>query len=453
MRASGGNHRAFGRRVRGLALAGGAEPHSTPGMDTLREHYCRLLGLEDGWSVLDVNLDMEAGRVRILVDWERGRGGPCAECGTAGAYYDCRGEREWRHLDTMQFETVIAADVPRCQCPQCGGVRSMRVPWAGPGSRFTLLFEAMAILLMQKMQTVEAARRHLKLSWESCAAIRARAVERGMARRAREERTVYYIGIDEKSFGRGQSFISVASDPVHSRVLEVEEKRDRDAAVTVLEKAVPPERRAEVMGVVADFWQAYASAAGEVFPEADLIHDRYHVSAYLNEAVDKVRKAEHRALQQAGHETLRGERWLFLMSPEDWSRQQAATFRELAARELKVARAWMFKELFRHFWRQRTVKKGLTFFTGWWRKAKRSKLAPVKEVADMLRRHLPGLLNYITHPVTNGVAEAMNSVIQTLKSLARGFRTFANYRIAILFHCGDLEMLPVLNQPLHTIPR
>ena len=148
--------------------------------------YRRLLALEEGWSVLDVNLEMEAGRVRILVDWERGRGGPCAECGTEGPYYDCRGEREWRHLDTMQFETVIAAEVPRCQCPKCGGVRSMRVPWAEPGSRFTLLFEAMAILLMQKMQTVEAARRHLKLSWESCAAIRARAVERGMARRAQE---------------------------------------------------------------------------------------------------------------------------------------------------------------------------------------------------------------------------------------------------------------------------
>ena len=421
-------------------------------MDTLREHYRLLLGLEEGWNVLDVDLDMEAGRVRIVVDWERGRGGLCAECGTEGAYYDSRGEREWRHLDTMQFETVIAADVPRCHCPKCGSVRSMRVPWAEPGSRFTLLFEAMAILIMQKMQNIEGARRHLKLSWESCAAIRARAVERGMTRREHEERIVYYVGIDEKSFGRGQSYVTVASDPVHSRVLEVVEKRDGAAAVAVLEKAVPPERRVEVMGVVADFWQAYATAAAEVFPEADLIHDRYHVSAYLNEAVDAVRKVEHRTLQQKGLDNLTGQRWLFLMSPEDWSRQQATTFKELAARELKVARAWMFKELFRHFWTQRSVKKGLTFFTDWWRRAKRSKLEPVKEVADMLKRHLQGLLNYIEHPITNGVAEAMNSVIQTLKCLARGFRTFANYRVAILFHCGDLDMLPVLNQPLHTIP-
>lgn len=449
---SGRRYTAPGDPGRGLTLAAGLGPRSSHLMDTLREHYRRLLGLEEGWIVLDVNLEMEAGRVRILVDWERGRGGPCAECGTEGPYYDCRGEREWRHLDTMQFETVIAAEVPRCQCPKCGGVRSMRVPWAEPGSRFTLLFEAMAILLMQKMQTVEAARRHLKLSWESCAAIRARAVERGMARRAQEERTVYYVGIDEKSFGRGQSYVSVASDPVHSRVLEVEENRDQTAAVAVLEKAVPPERRVEVMGVIADFWQAYASAAGKVFPEADLIHDRYHVSAYLNEAVDKVRKAEHRALRQDDCETLTGQRWLFLMSPEDWSREQSATFKELAAKELKVARAWMFKELFRHFWEQRTLKKGLEFFTGWWRRAKRSKLQPLKDVADMLKRHLQGLLNYITHPITNGVAEAMNSIIQTLKSLARGFRTFANYRVAILFHCGDLDMLPVLNQPSHTIP-
>jgi transposase len=106
----------------------------------------------------------------------------------------------------------------------------------------------------------------------------------------------------------------------------------------------------------------------------------------------------------------------------------------------------------RHFWNCRSVSRARKFFGDWWRKAKRSKLEPVKEVADKLKRHMEGLLNYITHPITNGVAEAMNSVIQSLKNAARGFRSFNHYRVAILFHCGKLNLLPTLNQPLHTIP-
>ena len=60
----------------------------------------------------------------------------------------------------------------------------------------------------------------------------------------------------------------------------------------------------------------------------------------------------------------------------------------------------------------------------------------------MLANHLPGLLSYIKHRVTNAVTEGFNSKIQMIKSCARGFRSFGNYRIAILFHCGKLELHP-----------
>jgi transposase len=423
-------------------------------MDTLREHYRRLLGLEGGREVLNVDLDLEGQQVRVLIEWERGREGACAECGTVSPYYDCRTEREWRHLDTMQFTTVIACEVPRCTCRQCGGVRTMRTPWAEPGSRFTLMFEAMAVPVLQGMKTVEAARRHLRLSWEACAEIRRRAVERGLEARAQQEAAaLMYVSVDEKSFLKGQDYVSIAGDPVEGRVLEVSRGRDQAAAREVLENAVPAEQRENVAAVIADFWQPYAAGAREVLPEAELVHDRFHLSKYLHEAVDTVRRQEARSLREQGDETLTGQRWLFLRSPEDWSREQQSSFAEMEKKELKTARAWMFKELFRHFWNCRSAAKAQAFFTDWWRRAKRSKLEPVKAVADMLKRHLRGLLSYILHPVTNGVAEAMNSVIQSLKSAARGFRSFAHYRVAILFHCGKLDLLPRLKQPLHSNPR
>jgi len=74
----------------------------------------------------------------------------------------------------------------------------------------------------------------------------------------------------------------------------------------------------------------------------------------------------------------------------------------------------------------------------------RSRLTKVKAVAKTLHKHLTNLLTYFMHPITNAVSEGFNSRIQAIKADARGFRRFINYRSRILFHCGKLNMLPVL---------
>ena len=70
---------------------------------------------------------------------------------------------------------------------------------------------------------------------------------------------------------------------------------------------------------------------------------------------------------------------------------------------------------------------------------------PLKKVAQMLQRHLPGLLNYFEYQITNAIAEGFNSRIQAIKSAARGFRNFKNYRTRILFFCGKLALAPDLH--------
>jgi transposase len=410
-------------------------------MRDIKDHYRQLLGLDADWTVLEVDLDLEAGRVRIILDWDRSRDGPCGECGQRSVFYDTRPEREWRHLDTMQYETVIVAEPPRCRCASCG-VRTMRLPWAAAGSRFTLIFEAFAIELLLRMKNVKAASAQLRLSWDNLATLRKSAVERGLVRRNEEKDDILYAGVDEKSFLSGQNYVTVVTDPVGGRVLEVEPGRDTAAAAKALRNAIAEQKRAGVAGVIMDFWEPFARAAAEVFPQADIVHDKFHVSGYLNKAVDQVRRAEHRSLLRDGRDDLKGEKFLFLKDPGGWKQEEEQTFRRLEAAGLKTARAWHLKELFIWFWVQRDRALADGFFTRWWRRARLSKLAPVKAVAQTLKRHRPGLLNYIDHPLTNAVAEGMNSVIQSLKHTARGFRSAANYRIAILFHCGKLSMLP-----------
>lgn len=194
-------------------------------MNDLNQHYTALLGLDSSWKVESVDLDLPGNQVAIRVAHVGGKI-LCPECGEACSRHDTAPERTWRHLDTMQFKTEIRAAVPRSKCSQCG-VKTIKVPWAGKHSRFTLLFEAVAIKVLQAAANVKKAAELLGLSWAAVHAIIERAVQRGLERRELEG--IHHVGIDEKSFGSGQDYISLMTDLLAHRVLEVVEGRTTDA--------------------------------------------------------------------------------------------------------------------------------------------------------------------------------------------------------------------------------
>jgi transposase len=110
--------------------------------------------------------------------------------------------------------------------------------------------------------------------------------------------------------------------------------------------------------------------------------------------------------------------------------------------DLKTSRAWHYKEDFRHFWNYHYARAAERFYTGWRKAVMSSRLEPMKKVARLIDAHRQEILNYIKHRITNAASEGLNSRIQAIKSAARGFRSFANYRVRILFHCGRLNLKP-----------
>lgn len=261
-------------------------------METLSAHYARLLGIDESWRVESVDLRLEERRVEIRLG-HVGSGVSCPECGHACGLADHAGERRWRHLDTMQFTTELAAPLPPCLCLQ-HGVKTIVPPWAGKHSRFTLLFEAFAIEVLQACRMVRAAADLLGLSWDAAQTIMERAVDRGLRRR--ETTPVGHLGIDEKVFAKGHDYITVLTDIDGSRVLEVAPARTQAAAEAVLQ-SLTVEQRQEVQAVAADMLPAYTEAVARQTPQADLVHDKFHVSKHLGEAIDQVRRAENKALQ------------------------------------------------------------------------------------------------------------------------------------------------------------
>jgi len=398
--------------------------------------YEHLLGLKTPWSVKSVDLSLADQRVVVEVVLKTGQVWTDPTDSTKRAHINGWTERQWRHLDTCQFETLIKARVPQLKYSD-GTVEELAVPWAERYSRVTLLMEAFVVKLLQACPTTQGVCELTRLAWSTVNNIMVSAVERGMLRRSEED--VPYLGLDEKSSERGHTYVSILTDIDRSRVLDLVPERKLEAAKSLLE-TLSPAQRASVKAVAMDMWPAFMSAVQTCLPQADIVHDRFHVSKYLGEAVDTVRRQEHRSLALAGTSPLTGSKWAWLKNYADGRSSEAVSFRALNQLNLKTSRAWRIKETFTQFWCYHYTGAAQRFFDAWSNNAMRSRLEPIKKVVKMLRRHLTGLLNYSEHRINNACAEGFNSAIQLIKANARGFRNFTNYRARILFHCGKLDM-------------
>lgn len=400
---------------------------------TLYEH---LLGLKSPWSVKSVDLSLEEQRIVVEVVLKPGQVWADPTDSTRRAHINGWSERQWRHLDTCQLETIIKARVPQLKYSD-GTVEELAVPWAERYSRVTLLMEAFVVKLLQVCPTTQGVCDFTRLAWSTVNGIMVRAVERGMMRRA--EDAVPHLGLDEKSSEKGHTYASILTDIDRGRVLDLVPERRLEAAKGLLE-TLRPAQRTSVKAVAMDMWPAFMGAARACIPQADIVHDRFHVAKYLGDAVDAVRRQEHRSLMRTGDSPLTGSKWAWQKTYADGRSSEAVAFRALNQLNLKTSRAWRIKETFKEFWRYRYPGAAKRFFEVWANNAMRSRLEPVKKVVRMLRRHEAGLLNYSKHRISNACAEGFNSAIQLIKANARGFRNFTNYRARILFHCGKLDM-------------
>lgn len=404
----------------------------------IEDHYHHLLGIHSPWQISGVDLKFQEQRVDIDIEYADDEG-PCPECGAVSPKHDNRNQRSWRHLDTMQFSTYIHCELPRVRCKR-HGVKTVEAPWADKHSRFTLLFEGFALRVLQAARSVEEARKLLGLNWHQVEAIKARGVERGLARRGAQ--AIPTIGIDEKQFLSGHCYISTLVDLEGGRVLDVVEERTEAACNALINKALSEEQQEAVTAVALDMWQAYANAVESTRPQADIVHDRFHISKHLNEAVDKVRRQENKRRVKAGDTRLVGTKFSWLGNEENVNAAFADHVDELKQSDLKTARAWAIKELFRDFWTYRYAGWAKRHFDKWYAWAIRSRLEPIKKKARMIKHHLPNILTWFEHRISNAVAEGLNSKIQTVKANARGYRSFEGFRNSILFYCGGLDMAP-----------
>jgi len=403
------------------------------------ELYRHVLGLESPWEVNRVELSTEGERIDVWVDHPRGTRWKCPECDRGLPTYDHAEEREWRHLDTCQFLTYLHARPPRVECPEHGVLR-VRLPWAEPMSRFTILFERLAVDVLQECDVLGASRL-LHTSWDETWHLMERAVARGQL--AKPASVPALVGVDEKSAGRGQDYVTIVSDIDRGTVEYIADKRQQTSLDGYFDQ-FSEEQLAGIEAVAMDMWEPYAQSVRAHLQDADnkIVFDKFHIMKYMVGAVDTVRKAENRALRAEGNTSLTGSKYLWLYSAENLPERHQERFGVLRNGDLKTSRAWAIKENLRFLWDYRRRGWAEKHWKSWYFWATHSRLDPVIEVARTFKRHLTGMLSYFDHRITSAGAEGLNSRIQAIRVSARGYRNRENFKTAIYFHLGGLNLYP-----------
>jgi len=392
--------------------------------------FTLALGLQAPWEVKGFQFSAETHRLDIEIDFLRGAELPCPICGVLSKVHDTV-EKSWRHLDFFQHSAYLSARVPRCICKE-HGVKLVQVPWARPGSGFTLLFEALIMMLVPAMPVRSAANlmgEHDTRLW--------RVIQHHVdeARAEVNMSEVTCVGIDETAAKRGQDYITLVMDMDEKKVLFAVEGKGNETLKAFKEDLIAhngdPEKIKEAS---LDMSAAFIKGLCEQFPNAHLTFDRFHVMKMVNKALDEVRRKESKDRPE-----LKKTRYCWLKNPSNLNAQQEATLQELKTSNLLTAEAYRMKLTLQDFYEQSNPKAARHFLTEWCQMVQESTLKPMKKVAGTLLKHIEGVLRWFTSGLTNGLLESINSLIQAAKSKARGYRTSRNLITIAYLIAGKLN--------------
>lgn len=396
--------------------------------------YDLLLNLDDNWRVVEIKTNLRSHEVDIYVEYIEKQAQDPDTCELL-PIYDHRENRRWRHLDTMEYKTFINCCIPRVK-DSSGKVKTIRVPWADDFERFTYLFEKAVIDLLQATRNQTQTAALLDCGFNVINRIMHRATERGLARRPKEY-PIYHLSIDEKSFRKGHEYVTVLSHPHAGCILDVGLGRDKEACKQLINSGLTEKQKSGVKTITMDMWKAYITTATEQMPQAEITHDKFHLIKYLTDSIDKIRRREVKL-----HEDLRNSRYALLKNEANLTDKQRIKFDAIKAGNYEACKAWYIRENFKSLFGERTIQDAFSLFSRWSEDALKAKLKEVTKVVEMFQNHLKGVLNAMVRTLNNAMAERLNGKIQELKTVGRGYRRFENFRSAILFFHGQLDLYP-----------
>jgi transposase len=407
---------------------------------TQEDLFAKALLIDTPWYIKEIKFDLKAGQMDIYIDFERGSlfSYKDQELGIDGQFkaYDTS-EKTWRHLNFFQYKCYLHAYIPRVDIGQ-GKVRQVQAPWEGKANGFTLLFEALALQLVKLLPVHQVA---VLLDTYDMKLWNIMHVYTDKCRETEDFSNVKRVGVDETAARRGHDYVSLFVDLDEKRTIFVTEGKGsetvEDFVADLKEHKGIPEQITEVS---CDMSPAFIKGVTEQLPEAHIVFDHFHVIKIINEAVDKVRRAE--ALTNP---LLKSSRYVFLKNRENHTEKQKEIFNSLSLNKmnLKTMRAYQMKEAFQQIYKTANAEDFLKLLNKWYYWATHSRLEPFKEAAKTIKKHWYGIQNWAFFKIDNGILEGFNSIFQAAKTKARGYKSTRTIKTVIYILTGKLDFAKI----------
>lgn len=394
--------------------------------------FTMALGLVSPWQVTRTEFNPDEWVLRLSVDFRKGATFACPSCAAAGCAVHDTVAKEWRHMDFFQHQAYITARVPRSQCGKCG-ILQVAVPWARPGSGFTLLMEGLIIELARAMP-VRSIALLLRVSPNRIWRVINHYVDDAVARS--DCSTVTAVGVDETSARKRHDYISCFFDLDARRLVFATEGREHQVVAAFARFVGEHGGDAKaVREVSCDMSPAFVKGVRESLPSAAITFDRFHVAKVLTDTVDRVRRSEWRK-----DKTVKGARFALLKNPENLTDSQRKALQEVTSRNAALAEAYRVKETFRDLYRQPDLRAATGFLKGWLTMARASTLAPIRKAAATINNRAKGILRWYVSRLTNAVMEGLNSLLQAAERKARGYALHRTFITMAYLIAGKLDL-------------
>jgi transposase len=322
--------------------------------------------------------------------------------------------------------------VPRIRTSE-GKVETVQVPWARPNSGFTMLYEAFSMLLIESEMPVKRAAKVLDINdmrlWRIFNFWVEKAVESDI------QQSVSQLGIDETSTKKGHNYVTVVVDMNERRTIFATPGKNAKCIENLKdhlsEKGCEPE---QITQVSIDMSPSFITGVIQNFPEAKITFDKFHITKIINEAMDSVRKAERREIEE-----LKGHKYIFLKNDKNLRENEKACKYYFLTHYPKLGESYRLKELFNDFWDIKNEEESASYLAYWCDLVYESGIQPFMKAANTIKAHWSGIVNYVKSKLNNGILEGINAKIQLAKKRARGYRNTYNFINMIYFITGKLK--------------
>jgi len=225
--------------------------------------------------------------------------------------------------------------------------------------------------------------------------------------------------------------MTTVMDLSEGRILYAVEGKGKEGLLPFLKKLARKGKKLKAVSM--DMGISFFSAVRQALPNVDIVFDRYHIMAIMNQGLESLRRDQQKELDSIGKKTLKGNRFLLLRNYDSLKPDHKERLDALMKANQPLFVMHSMKEQLRLLWEKANYKQGMTFLEIWCKDAQQSGIKQLVKVAKTLAGYRTAILNYFKHRITNAVLEGTNNKIKTLKRQAYGFRDMEYFKLR-LYH-------------------